>query len=123
MTASINPPPLIALALSRAKSRTLQVVRSIGPSIGYVLAVHRTPLADREGLTRPRWWRLPICWLRGHRYGRRGAFEIVPWRLEFCPCCGEEVAFRTRWSQLQERPGEDDLPWGDDYWEEEEDEL
>lgn len=88
-------------------------------TLRYARALRKTPPGQREGLPRLRWWNLPLCWVSGHRHGRRGVFEISPYRLEFCSCCGEEVAGRAAWSQIEPRPlDDDDMPWD---WDGEED--
>ena len=88
-----------------------------GFSLSYLRRWFATPRAERLGLPMPRLHKLPICWARGHVYHGH-SFVILSWRLQFCTCCGEEIAGRTRWDDIESRP--DDIPeweygYEDDY--------
>lgn len=80
----------------------------VGLSLRYAATLQRTPINDDLAAPRLRWWRWPTCWRQGHSFEQQAFFSIDSWRLRFCTCCGEEIAGRTRWSQIQPRP--DDEP-------------
>lgn len=68
---------------------------------------------DRAGLPKPKLHKLPLCWLRGHDY-QGDAFVIVPWRLQFCRCCNEEIGGRASWEGVPVRdPDDADWDWLD----------
>ncbi|MGO4222108.1 hypothetical protein AB4Y64_09690 [Lysobacter sp. TAF61] len=80
-------------------------------SLDYARALETTPADERRSWPELRAWRLPMCWLRGHRWPGT-SFSITAYTLEWCECCGEEVAGRTSWAQLEARPIDlDELPW------------
>lgn len=88
-------------------------------SLCYVRALRARSPGEREGLPRLRWWKLPACWIRGHRWRTRGGcFAIDGYSLQFCQCCDEEVAGRTAWSQIEPRSDDDELPWN---WDDDDD--
>lgn len=94
--------------------KRLQLLLSeILASLRYAEALKATPASDRigPGLQAVK---LPICWIRGHTWpALTGAFEICAFRAQWCDRCGEEVAGRVAWSQLEPEPAIDgeDLPW------------
>ncbi|HEY5804881.1 MAG TPA: hypothetical protein VIT90_14405 [Lysobacter sp.] len=80
-------------------------------SLDYARALEVTPADERRGWPELIWWRLPMCWMRGHTWAG-ASFAITCYTLQFCERCGEEVASRTRWDQIEPRPLDDeDLPW------------
>lgn len=97
-------------------------LRALASEIGWSMETMRkqrqTPLPDRAGLPTIRWWKLPLCLLRGHSWWRdgRGYIEITGWRLQFCQCCGQEIAGRTSWAQIDSRPDDADdfIDWDDE---------
>lgn len=94
------------------RRRVLMYLRGLATrlefSARFLRRLYNTPPADRFLMRSPRLLLMPLCWIRGHRWGG-DAFLIVSWRAQFCQCCGEEVAGRTRWTDITERPGEADL--------------
>jgi hypothetical protein len=36
------------------------------------------------------WWRVPLCWIRGHRWWFADG-ALYSWRAYPCRCCGEEL--------------------------------
>ena len=86
---------------------------ALASAVHYALLQHQTPRTAREGLPRHRWWRAPRCVLGGHDWV--GPVDLVPWRLQHCDRCGEEIAHRTRWTDIS--PRETPLePWGEAGW-------
>lgn len=74
----------------------------------------RTAPADRFGLVPSRIIKAPMCWVRGHDWAdRHGAICITNWTLQYCQCCGQEIAGRTGFHQIISRP--DDLDWWDEH--------
>jgi hypothetical protein len=88
----------------------------VGASLGYAWRWYRTPPAERMPF-QLRVWRMPVCWLRGHRFGGdRGGLLLAQWRAYGCQRCGEELMGRHNWNDLATRPA--DSEDGDfDQWE------
>lgn len=86
---------------------------SLVASANYLLLRLRTPAIARDGMPGFKWWRAPQCAVTGHDWV--GPLEIVSWRLQHCERCGEEIAHRTRWTEIQARetPLE---PWEEAGW-------
>ena len=72
-------------------------------SMRYLKRWRETPPIERLRLPAPNRFKQPICWLRGHVFPGQ-VFEVTPWQLQFCTCCSEEVAGRTRWDDISPRP-------------------
>ncbi len=80
-------------------------------SLDYARAIEATPADERRGWPELRAWRLPRCWLREPTWAG-ASISITCYTLQFCECCGEEIAGCTRWDQIEPRPLDDeDLPW------------
>lgn len=89
--------------------RAAMYLRAVGfrveLSTRFLRRLRDTPRADRTLIQGPRLSRMPLCWLRGHRFEGQ-SFVIVSWRMQFCTCCREEIAGRTRWSEISPQPTE-----------------
>lgn len=99
------------------------LLSEIGDSLRFWLQVRRERRTGRAAvdsgdwiLPRFRWWRLPLCWVRGHRWPADSTgFWISPYRMEHCACCGEEVSGRASIASLQPLPeSERGWSWGDE---------
>jgi hypothetical protein len=78
----------------------------------------RTAPADRFGLRPGGIVKAPVCWVRGHDWAGN-SICITNWTLQHCQRCGEEIAGRTGFHQIIERPDDEDdyshAEWDDVY--------
>lgn len=93
-------------------ARVRRAFARVRNSLGYLRDWYRTPAAEQWGLTRPKPWKMPICWVAGHRHADA---YVCSWRLCFCQRCGEETAWRTSWKQIEYRPADAGYPCDDDF--------
>lgn len=93
-------------------NRLRTVLRRALNTVEWLWKYWRTAPADRFGLVPRQIVKAPLCWWRDHDFGPGGA-AITSWRLQFCQCCGEEIAWRTGFHQIDYAP--DDLDPCDEF--------
>lgn len=92
--------------------RLRRFISRIGDTAHYVQLWRATPRSARF-IPAQMLLKAPSCWVRGHSWEQGQSFEISPWLLEFCTCCGQEVSYRTSLDQLRAPETEDEQDHAD----------